>query len=140
MSIEPIPPDVSAFLVAEVRSLVSLELLLLLYASRGRSWAVADLARELRSDADWTRLEVDRLTGRGWVAPDPKDSALARCAPLSPRAERTFEWLATWYPARRFSILQSLYSADPGTPSGAAPTQIQSFADAFKFQRDQNRG
>lgn len=138
MSIDPIPPEVSAFLVAEVRSLVSLELLLLLYASPARSWTIPELARELRSDADWTRLEIDRLRGRGLVAPDSQDGDLTRCAPLPPHLHRVFDWLASAYPARRFSILQAIYTADP--PPQPPATQIQSFADAFNLRREIDRG
>jgi len=137
LAVDPIPKEVSDFLAAEVRSLVALELLLLLYRDRARLWAIPALARELRSDTEWTQQEVGRLVSRGLAAIDPLEPSLTRCAPLSPNAERALAWLDGFYPERRFSVIQALYAAEPREDAPQpTPTPIQTFADAFKIRKE----
>jgi hypothetical protein len=145
VSAEEVPSEVRAFLSQEVRSLLALELLLLLRTDLARQWTVATLSRELRATNEWTDQELARLVGRGLVqsTPSPDGSAIYNItsgpASFPQIAEFAFGWLAASYPARRFSIIQALYAPKPATQP-EKPDPLHQFADAFKIRKERPNG
>jgi hypothetical protein len=129
---EAIPREIRSFIAEYVRSLMTLELLVLLYANRQREWTAQELARELRSELGWAERELRELGRRGLVNISAADPPTFRFAPLRPELDSATGALAALYPQHRFSIIQILYAA-PSEP-------LQSFADAFKLRKDPTDG
>jgi hypothetical protein len=128
LTTEPISNEVRAFVADNVRSLIALELLLIMQADPGREWSAAELTRELRAAAEWTAGELQFLSQRGLLAPVEGDPARYRYAPRRPELSAAVSQLASLYPQYRFSIMQIIVAA----PSKS----IQSFADAFKLRKE----
>lgn len=124
-----IPADVRRLLSEQVRSLMSLELILTLRADPGRQWEVSELVRELRSSEEWVRRELLRLAERKLGVVSVASVFRFGCAP---EFEPLLEWLAASYPQRRHSIIQAIYAA-PSEP-------IHEFADAFRLRRENQHG
>jgi hypothetical protein len=125
---EALPLEVAAFITEYVRSVMSLELLLMMRADPRRSWDAGELSRELRSELDWTARELDAFARRGVIASDPEIPTRYRFAPADPSIADVLARIAALYPERRFSIIQCIYAA----PSGP----LKSFADAFKLRKE----
>ncbi|MBY0308350.1 MAG: hypothetical protein K2Q09_06385 [Phycisphaerales bacterium] len=144
MSVEGIPIEVEKFLSEEVRSLLALELLVLLGSQRDQRWTVEELSRELRATVEWAEGELAQLTGRGLVERSEGaggaggGSVYGFTRSPGPGAEFALGWLVASYPARRFSIIQSLY-APAGDKSKAAMRPLKHFADAFDIRKDAAR-
>jgi len=132
VSDDVISKDVRDFVTAHIRSVVQLELLLLLQADPDREWTSAELANELRIAPDWAERESAELARRGLLM--IFDGASPRFGYAAPSAEvnAAVEELARTYAERRVSLIEFLYSA----PSG----RIQSFADAFRLKKDPSDG
>jgi hypothetical protein len=136
LSADLIPNEVQLFLTQEVRSLLALEMLLLLRADPARSWVVADITRELRAHADWADQELAKLAERRLVERTPESSGAAayryaQPAALPAGAEFAVGWLAGAYPPRRFSIIQALYAQTKQDPAKPTAGPLGHFADAF---------
>lgn len=131
MASEAIPEDVRIFLVDQVRTLMALEMLLMMLAEPGRAWSAAELVRELRCDEEWTARELERLVQRGLVEVAPGEPGRYHGKP-SIASSPPVAWLRAAYPEQRFSIIQSIYAA-PALP-------WQQFADAFRLRKDRPHG
>jgi hypothetical protein len=129
---EVISRELRSFIAEYVRSLMTLELLLLLYANRQREWRAPELARELRVELPWAERELRELAKRGLVNVAATDPPTYRYGPQRPELDAVTAQLAAIYPQHRFSIIQILYAA-PSEP-------LQSFADAFKLRKDPSDG
>lgn len=129
---DAVPDDVRKLLTEHVRSLMALELLLLVCAQGEREWSALDLERELRSSREWTDLELRHLVGSGLITAIEGQPPRFRCHVHATDAKDAVAWLAKSYPERRFSIIQVLYPPAPGP--------IQSFADAFKIRKERRDG
>lgn len=147
MNVEAIPIEVEAFLAREVRSLLALELLLLLGSQCEQRWTVEELSRELRATVEWAERELARLSAAGLVSSaEAGGKRVFGFAPAPPAgAEFAVGWLVGSYPARRFSIIQALYAggrAGPTktVPGGVAPDSLRHFADAFEIRKDGGKG
>ena len=127
-----IPPPVRAFIAEHIRTLMSLELLLLVRAHPEREWTGAELARELRSAPEWAERELLDLVKRGLVVTTQIPPPTFRYSPAQAALQKVVDELAAIYPERRHTILQLIFSA----PSGP----IQSFADAFRLRKEPSDG
>lgn len=126
-----VPDEVKRFLAEHVRSVMALELLLVLRADPARTWTAEQLCRELRCGHDWMNRELARLAERGLVT-KAEDSGEFRYARNPVEADGPMAWLAASYPDRRYSIIQAIY-AGPADP-------IKSFADAFRLRKENKDG
>ena len=126
------PSEVRAFLNSRVRSLMALELLLMVRAGSDREWSAAELERELRAATAWTERELAHLASHGLLVETSASPARYRYAGRGTPSDEAVEWLASSYPERRFSIIQILYAA-PASP-------IEQFADAFKLRKERPDG
>lgn len=132
MSGDEIPTHVQRFIVEQVRSVVELELLLLMQAAPDRAWTAAELAGELRVAQAWAERELDDLTQRGIVVSGPGPDRNFRYQPRSREIDATIRELARVYSERRVTVTQMIFTA-PADP-------IQIFSDAFRLRKDESDG
>ena len=125
-----IPPDIRAFIVQRIDSVVQLELLLLLHANAARSWSADEIARELRIEASAAQEQLDLLTSRGLL--QLVDASARRFEYASSNADQnaTMTRLAAEYANRRVTMISFIYSKPTDT--------LRSFADAFRLFRKEN--
>jgi hypothetical protein len=113
------------FAAGVLRSVWSLEVLLLLYREPARAWAVPDIVAELRAN---TRIVVQSLTeleAAGLVRPE--GSGLHRYEPATPDLAQSAADLFTLYEQEPRSVVMAILKAPKDT--------IQMFADAFRFRK-----
>jgi hypothetical protein len=104
-----------------IRSVWSLELLLLLRGRPGEAWRPETLVRELRASAPLIAGRLDQLRESGLIA---SEDGAWRFAPASPELERFCEQLAVAYQTRPVALISMI----------SAPSQVQDLANAFKFK------
>lgn len=132
MSNQDIGQDVQALIADQIDSVVQLEVLLLLHADPARSWQPAEVAKELRIEANSSRDQLDQLCGRGLLVCDDATPRNYRYAPRTPELERAVPALARAYAERRVTVINLIYSK----PADA----LRSFADAFRIRREGPNG
>jgi predicted transcriptional regulator len=131
MGNESISQNVRRFIGEHIRSVVELEVLLLMHSDSGRTWSAGELSEQMRVDAEWTQRELLELTRRGLVRQTGDVPPKYIYESASPD-HATVEELAETYAQRRVSVI-SLIFAKPSDP-------IQSFADAFKLRKEPRDG
>jgi hypothetical protein len=129
MAESDIPPNLRTFINEHIRSVVELEVLLLMQQDPARRWTSLDLGRALRIDPGWTERELFDLNRRGLVTKIPGEPPLYHFTD-SPPLQAIVSQLQDVYIQRRVSIIQLIF-AKPSEP-------IQSFADAFRLRKDQS--
>jgi hypothetical protein len=129
---DAISDEVKAFIAAHVDSVLQLELLLLLHAQAPRTWTADELARELRIDRAWASAQLASLAGAGVLSASGDDPPAYRYEPRAPQLDVAVRGLAREYAARRVTIIGLIFSKPMD--------KIRSFADAFRFRRDKEKG
>ena len=109
-----------------IRSVWSLELLLLLRSRPGEAWRSEALVRELRASTPLIAGCLTQLEESGLAA---HEGDAWRFAPATPELERFCDQLAAAYHTRPVALINMI----------AAPSQVQSLADAFKFKGGDDR-
>lgn len=116
--------DVLAFASATVKSIWSLELLLLMQRKAEHGWTAEELVRELRASTLVVHEALRQLLNAGLLAAEPTDRFCYR-----PASEHL---------GALVSDMQSLYRAKPLTvinAIAAAPNEkLRIFADAFRLK------
>jgi hypothetical protein len=121
-----LPQSVDRFLRGSLRSVWELELLLMLYAQRSRSWTADALVHDLRASIAIVGMALGTLQRLGLIARATDDSY--RYAPTSPELDRLVGELAQTFASSPASVTEAILSA----PS----SNIRIFADAFKIKKD----
>lgn len=124
-----LPAEVTTLLHRALPSMVHIELLLLLFRTGPRTWALHELAIELRSSPDLVAaaladLETSRLAEREPGANPPKHRFDAREA----TAIEAVAMLQTIYDRRPVTLIKALYKRPPSS--------VTAFADAFRLRSD----
>ncbi|HET9453111.1 MAG TPA: hypothetical protein VFO66_02405 [Gemmatimonadaceae bacterium] len=124
-----LPTEVTTLLHRALPSMVHIELLLLLFRTGPRSWALNELAIELRSSPDLvaaalTDLETSRLAEKEPGMNPPKHRFDAREA----TAIQAVALLQTIYDRRPVTLIKALYKRPPSS--------VTAFADAFRLRSD----
>jgi DNA-binding IclR family transcriptional regulator len=109
-----------------IRSVWSLELLLLLRSRPGEAWRPEALVRELRASTPLIAGCLAQLQESGLAAHDADGW---RFAPASAELERFCDQLAQAYQTRPVALINMI----------AAPSQVQNLADAFRFKGGDDR-
>jgi hypothetical protein len=109
-----------------IRSVWSLELLLLLRSRPGEAWRPEALVRELRASAPLIAGCLARLQESALVT---HEGEAWRFAPATPELERFCDQLAEAYQTRPVALISLI----------AAPSQVQDLANAFKFKGGDDR-
>jgi len=117
-------PEVTSFIRASLRSVWSLELLLLIRGGGARQWTAEELTRELRAS---------RLLVNGILADFIKSGLVVQAAPerfeyraASPALAELVDALAGIYAERPTAVIAAIVNAPR--------SNLESFADAFKFR------
>jgi predicted ArsR family transcriptional regulator len=125
-----IPPDVRAFIVQRIDSVLQLELMLLLHANAIKHWSADEVAKELRIEASAAQEQLDLLTGRGLLQLSDSDSKLYRYQSSDTSLDATMGKLSGEYASRRVTVISLIYSKPTDT--------LKSFANAFRIFRKEN--
>jgi DNA-binding GntR family transcriptional regulator len=118
--------DLLDFVRSSIRSVWTLELLLLLRRHPGRAWAPEELVRELRASEVVVGEGLPVLHAAGLVSAEP--GGVYRYAPASPELDLLVRDLETLHRQRPFAVTKAIFSA----PSD----KLQTLADAFKLKKD----
>ena len=132
MSPEPLPEDIRAFVSEHIRSLRGLEMLLVLQDDAARDWTAGQLSSELRAAPQWAEAELQFFAERGLLARSESDPDCYRYAPTRLELANAVTALSALYPARRFSIIEVIFSA----PSES----VRRFSDAFRLRKEKPDG
>jgi hypothetical protein len=116
--------QILAFLRANIRSLWTLELLLLLARERGKAWLPSDLVREMRSSAVAVDEALRNLQRVGLVAADTDNRY--RYAPASPELDELASGIAHAYATRPTAVVKAIVTAPDD--------KLRIFADAFRLK------
>ena len=108
-----------------LRSVWSLEVLLLLWREPARAWAVPDVVAELRANTRIVVQSLAELEAGGLV--QSEGSGLYRYGPATPELARLAADLFTLYEQEPRSVVMAILKAPKDT--------IQMFADAFRFRK-----
>lgn len=121
-----IDDDVLSFLRTSIRSVWTLELLLLLWRAQDRAWSAAELVRELRASDSIVFDGIAALQAAGLVVSEGTDGF--RYKPASSVLDLLLQRLAQLYRERPMVVTRALF---------ASPEQkLQTFADAFRLKKD----
>lgn len=124
-----VPQDIVQFIRECVDRLETLEVLLLLQSSTGRTWTVQQMTDEMQSSPLAVESSLDVLTIRGLVSATA-DGYLFR--PRTVELESKTQQLAALYRERRAAVITIIFSR-----SGDA---VRSFADAFRIKKGPSDG
>jgi DNA-binding IclR family transcriptional regulator len=116
--------QILAFLRANIRSLWTLELLLLLARERGKAWLPSDLVREMRSSAVAVDEALRNLQRVGLVAADTDNRY--RYAPASAELDALASGIAQAYARRPTAVVKAIVTAPDD--------KLRIFADAFRLK------
>jgi cell pole-organizing protein PopZ len=121
-----LPQHVDRFLRGSLRSVWELELLLMLYAQRSRSWTADALVHDLRASIAIVGTALGTLQRLGLIAHAADDSY--RYAPATPELDQLVGDTAEAFASSPSSVTEAILSA----PNSS----IRIFADAFKIKKD----
>jgi DNA-binding IclR family transcriptional regulator len=121
-----IPDHVLQFVRRYIKSVWTLDLLVLMRRASARTWTVDILARELRGNRPLVEDALSMLT-RGGLLRQEADGAY-RYDPSAPDLDAVAAELERHYAERPVALIKEIASA-PGD-------KIQSFADAFRIKKD----
>ncbi|WP_448203879.1 hypothetical protein [Azospirillum sp. sgz302134] len=118
--------DALGLLRRSIRTVWTLEILLILRRDAGRAWSADELIRESRSSTVIIQEATANLRHVGLVV-EEADGRL-RYQAAAPALDQWAEEIAAAYATRPAAVIQDLYSVSSGG--------IQGFADAFRLRKD----
>jgi hypothetical protein len=127
-----ISPAIHDFVVEHIDSVLQLEVLLLLYAHRARSYTVNDIVQELRIDANWLAGELSRLCAAGILTCSSNNPPMYQYQPARKELDDAVTGLADTYAQRRVSVVSLIFNKPID--------RLKSFADAFRLRKDKTDG
>jgi hypothetical protein len=116
--------EIFSFASNRIRSVWALELVLLLRRDRGRSWAVADLVRELRSSEAVIVPSLDALKSEGLVEGASNEGF--RYSPANEELDAACSELAKLYASRPMALAKAIMK----TPN----EKLSIFSNAFRLR------
>lgn len=120
--------DLRGFIANQIDSVVQLEMLLMLHKEPERSYAPADVAKELRIEPAWAGSQLLILAQRGLISVLDAAGSAFRYGPNTPALAKLVDDLARAYADRRVTVISLIYSKPADT--------LRSFADAFRLRKD----
>lgn len=115
---------VLSFVRGAIKSVWSLELLLLLHRDPNRSWLGEELVRELRGSEDLVNESAGILHAAGLIA---LGEAGVRYGPRSPELAQMVEALVALHAQKPITVMRTIFSSPAD--------KIRSFSDAFLFKK-----
>jgi len=126
---DPLPTNVRHFIAQQIESVAQLETLLLLRRDPQRSWSVEELAQQLYISEQMCKVMLNDLERRRFLDRD-QDAGLVRYKCEIPDADAAVARLDDLYRERRVAIISEIHSSPL--------SKVQTFADAFRFRKDDN--
>lgn len=127
MTRNQIPPEVREFVRREIKSVVQLEVLLLLYRTRERSWTVIEISQELGIDPEIAEPPLVSLEQLGVIETAETTPVSYQYGPRDQNDELLVEKLAISYTKQRVGIFSLILSE--------SNSRIRRFAEAFRLIR-----
>jgi DNA-binding IclR family transcriptional regulator len=121
-----IPEHVLQFVRRSIKSVWTLDLLILMRRSGGRAWTLDELAHELRGNRSLVQDVLVALVRAGLLTAEADGSY--RYGPRDAELEGLASELERHYAERPLALIREIVSA----PN----EKIQSFADAFRIKKD----
>ena len=123
MSVDPIGPDLRAFIARYIDSVAQLEALLLLRNNPGETWTASAIAARLYTSETETNFILERLHRDGLLGRNGHAYRYECAVELQVTVDR----LAEAYRLQLVGITNLIH---------AKPRRIREFADAFKLKKD----
>jgi hypothetical protein len=128
MSPTDIPPDVARFLRANIRSVIQLEMLMLLRRDPERWWTAAELDQALRSSLEASKQNLRELVERGLVEANSDVDPRYRHRLADPSHEPLVAQVAGLFQTHFHALIHMIYSG--------RHRSVEDFANAFKIKSD----
>ena len=112
------------FVNKNITSIEQIEVLLILLANPSRAWTVAEISAILRSSPNAIGSRLEGLRHAKLAKGDPQNGFQYAA---SGRSHEMVELLSEEYGARRFSVIELVFSR---------PDAARSFADAFRLREE----
>jgi hypothetical protein len=129
VGMKDIPDDIRRFVHETFDSVVKLEILLLLRATPGVSFAPDDVAGALQASRDMMLTPLRELASRRLLQADDLNISAYCYAPADESLRAKVDAVAELYRIRRAAMVSLIYSQPVD--------RMQSFADAFKLRKEQ---
>ena len=129
-----LPQDVADFIVANIDSVGQLEVLLLLFQNRNKSWGYRSVSAELRTSDMAAHMTLAHLHQRRLVEANGASPPEYRFPDGRPDLEAIARALAQAYQDRRVTVISSIYSK----PERPTRDPVRLFADSFKLKRNKD--
>jgi hypothetical protein len=122
---ENVPQIVRDLIARHIDSVLEVEILLLLYASRPLVWTADAVVEKLRIDRAWAVTQLGKMCEQGLLRCDTQAQTYAY-GPASVALDAAVEALDRAYADRRVSVIELIF---------AKPLdKLRSFADAFRIR------
>ncbi|HYG24976.1 MAG TPA: hypothetical protein VEH04_19585 [Verrucomicrobiae bacterium] len=125
-----LPSDVQQLLREHIRSIETLEILLLLRSEPDRAWTCSAVYQQVRSSERSVSQTVEDLFQRGFLQRIESPERTYRFAPQSPALREALEKLAHLYSERRVRVVEAIYSE--------RVSAVDEFAKSFRLRKDPN--
>ncbi len=123
----PLPDDVCRFIKRHIHTLEQLEILLLLFRDPTRAWSAAELAAELRTNAESVRSRLGPMLTDGLAVATTSATPTYHFQPTSDRLTEQVRRLIQIYRERRVAVITQIFAPSSGTG--------RVFADAFRIKK-----
>jgi DNA-binding IclR family transcriptional regulator len=107
----PLTADARRLIAEQVRSVGTLDLLLLVRAESDRWWTAAEISATLDCPGRWAVLRLEDLHAGGLLAADGDGDRRYTFRPRSPGLGRAVEVLAEAYEARAGEVVKLIFAA-----------------------------
>jgi hypothetical protein len=121
-----IPPEVQRFIAETIDAADQLDILLLLYRHRERSFTALEVSQAVFTVVSAATIRLESLVARGLLSSTGAGDPVYRYQPASEQLAERVDELAAVYQANRVGVIQLLF-ARPQDP-------LQAFADAFRLK------
>ena len=127
MTRNQIPPDVREFIRREIKSVVQLEVLLLLHRTRERGWTVMEISQELGIDPEIAETQLVSLAQLQLIRTGESIPINYQFGPQDQNDEIMVGKLAISYAKQRVAVFSLILSE--------SNSRIRRFAEAFRLIR-----
>ena len=126
-----LPDDVRRLIAESLPSVERLEILLLLFEGRQRTWTVEELQAQIRSSPESIRQNISALVAASLATAEGGTPLVVRYHAATEQLDTTVASLAQAYRMRRVAVIEAIYAERLGA--------AQSFSDAFKLRKPHDR-
>jgi predicted ArsR family transcriptional regulator len=127
--VDPIQEEVRRFVVANIDSVVHLEILRILGENPDIEWSAAELAQEVQTPAQTLKTHLTVLHARGLVVLTTKATELfCRYGAGTPELENRMRHLLQVYRERPVTMINLVYAK--------AKEMLKTFAEAFRLKKE----